>query len=160
MSVSVHKLDLPPLTPTMVLFCSCDGPLGFGVIQTSAARLDQAVRDALFLPLPGGRVLDSDQVAEARHVAETLRESGNLAFEDGWLRLCSGLADITAFFMERLAEAKAEEAYADERRYEEMKRADALAAKYAALRDALITAFGDKAPGVLALAQDAPEAPR
>lgn len=157
--MSVHKLDLPPAVPTMALFYSMDGPPGFGVTPTTLAGLDQAVRKALFLPLPG-QVLDSDQLAEVRHAADALRESGNIAFEDGWLRLCTGLTEITAFFMEKLADAKAEERYADERRYEEMKRADALAAKYAALRDALITAFGDKAPGVLALAQDTPEAPR
>lgn len=157
--MSVHKLDLPPAVPTMALFCSIDGPPGFSVILTTAAVLNRAVSEALFLPLPG-RVLDSDQLAEVRHAADALRESGSLAFEDGWLRLCTGLTEITAFFMEKLADAKAEEKYADKRRYEEMKRADALAAKYAALRDALITAFGDNAPGVLALAQEAPEAPR
>lgn len=157
--MSVHKLDLPPAVPTMALFCSIDGPPGFSVILTTAAGLNRAASEALFLPSPG-HVLGSDQLAEVRHAADALRESGNLAFEDGWLRLCTGLTEITAFFMEKLADAKAEERYADERRYEEMKRADASAAKYAALRDALITAFGDKAPGVLALAKDAPEAPR
>lgn len=57
----------------------------------------------------------------------------------------TGVADVAAFFVEKLKEAKAEEKHADEQRYRELTGRKAAEANYEELRDALRLAIGNGA---------------
>lgn len=73
-----------------------------------------------------------------------LRESGDVAFEDGWISLRIGMAAVTTFLLQKVDEAKAEERHADKLRFEEMKKRDEVTTRFMALRQALVDALGDR----------------
>ena len=54
------------------------------------------------------------------------------------------MADVTAFLMEKLKEAKEEERYADGERYKELVRREEAETRFRGLQLALIDALGDK----------------
>jgi len=125
---------------SMALFFKIDSDPGFGLKLCSDVSLFAAVHSAMFTRAP-----DDDSRAEVADVVAKLRDDGNVGFEDGWISLRTGMADVTALLMEKVAEAKEEERWADNQRFEEHKRRDAAETKYAALCHALREALGDRA---------------
>lgn len=125
---------------TMALFYSIDGNPKFGVKLCHERGLFDAVRLVMF-----ARDAEEDR-EEINGYVKQLRESGGVDFEDGWLSLRVGMADVVAFLMSKIVEAKAEERYADNERFNELKRREEAETRYAALRAVLLDALGDKAP--------------
>lgn len=132
---------------SMAVFASIDVDPGFAMHLCSDASLFDTVHRAMF-------VFDSEPTTETRAevigMVETLRNAGAIEFEDGWIVLKRGMLEVTAFLMEKVAAAKAEERWADRQRYEEMKRREAAETAYAALRQALRDALGEKAAEIAA----------
>lgn len=95
---------------------------------------------------------DEQSRNEVAQIVTALRESGSMDFEDGWIQLRVGMNDTVAFLMEKVGEAKREERYADQQRFEELKRREKIDGKYAVLRSALRDALGDKATEIAAAA--------
>jgi hypothetical protein len=88
--------------------------------------------------------------AQLHPIDQYLRERGAVEFEDGWIVLKSGMLDVTAFLMEKIAAAKAEERYADQQRFQEMTRRAAAESAHGLLREALRDALGDRAAEIAA----------
>ncbi len=126
---------------SLAVFFSADADPGFIVKLCNDASLFDTVHCGMFMP---GTPQDADTREEVAGIVDKLREGGDIAFEQGWVSLRIGLADATAFLMEKLGEAKQEERYADKQRYEELKRREAAEDKYEILRGALVLALGDK----------------
>jgi hypothetical protein len=136
---------------SMAIFYKIDVDPGFAMSLCSDASLFNAVHRSMY----GNNAPDSESRAEVVGIIEKLREGGNVGdvgFEDGWISLRIGMADVTAFLMEKLGEAKQEERWADKQRYEELKAKEATKEKYALLRQALVDALGDKGPEIAAKA--------
>ena len=129
---------------SMAVFWSIDVDPGFAMSLCSDASLFDTVHRALF----------GEPTAETRTEAlgtvEALREHGGVDFEDGWIVLKTGMLDVTAFLMEKVAANKAEERWADQQRFEEMKRRAVAESAYGLLREALRDALGDKAAEIAA----------
>ena len=124
---------------------------GFAMSLCSDASLFNAVHRSIY----GNNPPDAESRAEVVGVVEKLREGGNVGdvgFEDGWISLRAGMAEVTAFLMEKLAEVKQEERWADKQRYDELKAKEAAQTKYELLRQALVEALGDNGPEIAARA--------
>jgi hypothetical protein len=137
MNDNVVRLEPTPI----VLFASIDADPGFSIKLCNEASLFRTVQEALFF---GPAALDAEQIAEVADTVEKLKESGNLAFEDGWMCLCTGMADVTAFLMQKIKETKEEASWADEERCKEIRRREDAEARFRLLQHALIDAVGDK----------------
>ncbi|MGY4288847.1 hypothetical protein ACVWXO_008067 [Bradyrhizobium sp. LM2.7] len=88
-------------------------------------------------------------------VAGLLREA-RVDFEDGWIELRTGVADVVSFFEMQLAEAKAEADFEDKRRYEELQGRQKAEADYRTLREALRLALGPRAAVLQHVLEQAP----
>lgn len=96
---------------------------------------------------PGG-----ERMEEFEANMTELLEKGAVDFEDGWIVIKRGTAEIVDFLIYQLREAVAEEKGADQRRYEELKRRETAEARFAVLQSALLDALGPKAPEIAAKA--------
>src|SRR6185369_7095318 len=128
---------------TMAVFFSCDVDPGFYVKLCNEASLLDTIHGGMFM-----KEQDADTRAEVASVVQALRESGDFNFEDGWISLRVGMADVTVFAMEKVKEAKENERYADKQRYEELKRREEAEGRFELLRQALTDALGPRAPDV------------
>lgn len=140
MKATVHELQLTTAkrAPTMALFFKIDGPPDFAfTLCEGEASLRAAVHEALF----GNAKPDAMTVAEVAGAMSALQESGNIDFEDGWLSLRTGVAEVAAFMMEKVEAADKEMRDADGLRYEQFNRANTAEAKYSALCTALVLAL-------------------
>lgn len=151
MSATLHTLVARGAVSSMVLYHSDDSDIGFSVTFTEPARLCDAVAAILFgKPLAE---LTKYQSEETGIVTDQLRETDDIAFSDGWIKLCCGPREVSDFLMAKLLDAKREEQFADGRRGQEYMRATAAEAKYGMLCLMLTEALGDKVPAVLAAAR-------
>lgn len=132
---------------TMAVFFSMDVDPGFYVKLCNEGSLLSTVLNGLFMREP-----DEEGKAEAKRVADELRESGSVDFEDGWIALRVGMAEVTAFLMEKIGAAKQDERWSDQERYKELKAREAAETRFVALRAALLDALGGDAPKVVAAA--------
>jgi hypothetical protein len=132
---------------SMAIFYKIDVDPGFAMSLCSDVSLFNAVHRSMY----GSNPPDPESRAEVVGVVEKLREGGNVGdvgFEDGWISLRVGMAEVTAFLMEKLGEAKQEERWADKQRYDMMKAREEVQTKYALLCQALVEALGDKGPEI------------
>jgi hypothetical protein len=123
---------------SMAIFWKVDVDPGFAMKLCNDVSLFDAVHGTMFV---GPQ--DAESRVEVAGIVERLRESGNIEFEDGWIMLRSGLANITGFLMDQIVEAREDERDADKQRFEELRRREAAEEKYALLRQALVEALGD-----------------
>ncbi len=131
---------------TAALFFSInDPPQTIGVTVCSDRTLNTAIAAAVF----GGDVDTPDARDEVSRLVATLRESGHVEFDDGWLQLCVGVRAIVVFLMAQIRSAREDARYADQLRAAEHIRAAAVGKKYNDLRAALIEALGDRAPAIV-----------
>src|SRR5688500_15287955 len=102
---------------TMAVIFSMDAHPGWYVQLCNEANLFATVHAGMFM---------SDQSEQSRTetagIVETLRESGSVDFEDGWIQLRVGMADVTAFLVAKATEAAQEARAEDLLRFEELKR--------------------------------------
>src|SRR5580704_2168684 len=132
---------------SMAIFYKIDVDPGFAMSLCSDVSLFNAVHRSMY----GNNPPDPESRAEVVDIIEKLREGGSVGdvgFEDGWISLRVGMAEVTAFLMEKLGEAKQEERWADKQRYEELKAKEAAETRYALLSQALVEALGDKGPEI------------
>lgn len=132
---------------TMAVFFSCDVDPGFYVKLCNDGSLLDTVHGGMFM-----KEQDAETREEVAGIVQALRESGRMAFEDGWIDLRIGMADVTAFIMEKMKEAKDEEHFADKQRYDELRRREETEGRYELLRQALTDALGPRAPEIAAKA--------
>lgn len=128
---------------TMAVFFSMDVDPGFYVKLCNDKSLFDTVLSGMFM-----REATGDDREEVERVVAALRETGSMSFEDGWIELRIGMADVTAFLVEKVGAAKQDERWADNQRFEELKRRQAAETRFGALRSALLDALGDDAPAV------------
>lgn len=131
----------------MVVFFSCDVDPGFYAKLCNDGSLLDTVHGGMFM-----KEQDAETREEVAGIVQVLRESGHMAFEDGWIDLRIGMSDVTAFIMEKMKEAKDEERFADKQRYDEMKRREETEGRYELLRQALADALGPRARDIAAKA--------
>lgn len=131
----VHKLP----EATSVMFFKTDDAIGFGYTVFRPDLLVSTVTRILF---GDDQVLDDEQRRECHDVADMLASEGAIDFEDGWLQIATTPSTICAAFMERCRAAKEDERHADQKRYDQMKRADTAEKRYADLVAALLDALG------------------
>ncbi|ODM71698.1 hypothetical protein [Bradyrhizobium elkanii] len=124
---------------SMAIFYKIDADPGFAMKLCSDATLFDAVNRSMFLGEP-----EPDQREEVQSVVDQLRESGEVSFEDGWISLRIGMAEVTAYLMAQIDEIKAEEHWADKQRFEELKKREEAEGRYELLRRALVDALGVK----------------
>lgn len=141
MVATVHRLE--PFTMAVVF--SMDLDPGFHVKLCNEASLSDTVHGGMFM-----REQDAQSKAETAEIVKQLRESGSVNFEDGWIKLCVGMADVVAFLVEKAGEAKQEERYADEQRFKEMKSREEWQTRYETLRATLAEALGSRGPEIAA----------
>jgi hypothetical protein len=134
---------------TMAVLYNIDDAPGFGLTLCNEQSLVGAVHAALF----GAAVPTPESAREVTAVAEQLRESGSVDFEDSWIMLRVGMAGVVAYLMERLDEAKAEERFADQERAEAHRKAGEANSKYTDLCAVLSAAIGDKFAPLVSLAE-------
>jgi ATP-dependent Zn protease len=131
----------------MAVFCKTDTDPGFAMHLCSDATLFSTVHNVMFMK-PAG----DESRMEVQEIVDKLREgnssAGDVAFEDGWISLRVGMAEVTAFLMAKIKDAIEEERYADNQRFLEMRRRELAEGKYALLRQALVEALGDNAAGL------------
>lgn len=132
---------------SMAIYYKIDVDPGFAMKLCSDVTLFDAVNRSMFLGEP-----EPDQREEVQAAVDQLRASGEVNFEDGWISLRIGMADVTAYLMAQIAEIKAEESFADKQRFEELKKREEAEGRYELLRQALVDALGDKAAGVVGAA--------
>lgn len=128
---------------TMAVFFSMDAEPRWYVKLCNDATLFEAVHSGLWMDEP-----TEQSRTEVDGIIETLRETGSVDFEDGWVQMRIGTAAIVEWLVEKAKEAKSEEAYADQQRSQELKRRKAAEERYDLLRQALSDALGDKAPEI------------
>jgi len=140
-----------PMTPppSLAIFHKIDVDPGFAVMLCTDASLQATINVALYASTEAP---DADCRAEAAEVMAELRQNGDVTWEDGWISLRVGLADVTSFVMEKMKEAREEERWADRQRYEELKKREDAETRYALLRQALADALGDKAAEIAKVA--------
>jgi hypothetical protein len=120
-----------------------DHGLKFSVSLCTEDTLRETVQKHL---CPDGEDLEFPALFDA------LSESGGHDFEDGWVVVKRGCAEIVEFLIYQMREAKAEENYADTERAKEACRRVLAETKYAALCEALIGAIDTKAPTIREIA--------
>ncbi|SDC07487.1 hypothetical protein SAMN05216337_1001191 [Bradyrhizobium brasilense] len=128
---------------SMAIFYKIDADPGFAIKLCSDATLFDAVNRSIFIGEP-----EPDQREEVQAAVDELRASGEVTFEDGWISLRVGMAEVTAFLMEQIGEIKLEEHWADKQRFEELKKREEAEGRYELLRQALVDALGDKVAGI------------
>lgn len=144
MNDKVVRIEPTPMT----FFSKIDCDPGFSIKLCNEASLFETVRGALFFG-----VTDSEQTIEVAETVEQLKVGRDVAFEDGWMSLRIGMADVTAYLMQKITEAKEEERYADGQRYKELEARRETELRYTILRQALIEALGDRVVELDALAK-------
>src|SRR5581483_6771344 len=95
----IHRIE----PNTAALFYSIDAEPKFAVTLCRDSTLFDAVRGTIF-PVDGD--LSQEQHDEITGHVRELRASGGVDFEDGWLALRVGMADVVAFLMEKVKDAR------------------------------------------------------
>jgi len=126
----------------MALFFKTDSAPGFHFELCNDVSIYPAVHRVLFGSGDG-------DAAECKAILDELREKKVVTFEDGWIALCSGMAEVSAFIFGKCIEIKADEGWADKARVEAIQAKDAAEARYQALRCALLDALADKAASII-----------
>lgn len=142
MTATVHRLE----PYTMAVIFSTDADPGFQVKLCNEASLFETVHGGMFM-----RGADEQSRQETVGIVATLRESGSVDFEDGWIKLCVGMADVVALLVEKASEAKQEQRYADQQRFNELKEREEWQIKYEVLRAVLVEALGPRGPEIAAV---------
>lgn len=132
---------------SMAVFFSIDTDPGFAMKLCNDVSLFTTVHGGMFM-----KEQDAESRAEVADIVEKLRRGGDVAFEDGWISLRVGMADVASFLMQKTIETKQEERWADKQRFDEMKMKQVAEARHALLRQALVEALGDGAAALAALA--------
>ncbi|MCK1568962.1 hypothetical protein IVB08_34455 [Bradyrhizobium sp. 173] len=121
----------------MLLIAKDDSKIGFNARVCNRETLTVTVFQALF-----GVPFAAEHHKEVAEICAGLLKEGRFDFEDGWIELRTGVADVASFFTMQLQDAKEEEDAADKLRFEEMQKRKAAEKQYADLRDALSLAIG------------------
>lgn len=122
---------------TLCLFAKDDSAIGFHCRTCTAEGLTTAVFMDMF-----GVPFAAEHQEEVETVVAGLLLEGYSGFEDGWIDLRTGVDDIVSFFTAKMEEAKEEERFADQRRYEELRKRQTAEEYYATLCTALTRALG------------------
>jgi hypothetical protein len=130
-------MNAPTPETEMLLILKDDSAVGFHTRVCSRETLTTAVFREMF-----GTVYAAEHHKEVADIVAGLLREGHVPFEDGWIELRTGIADVVAFFETRFAEAKAEEDFSDKQRCEELRRRQRAEADYQTLRDVLRVALG------------------
>jgi hypothetical protein len=131
---------------TMALFYSTDDKPKFGYVLCNESTLTETITKTLY------HEPSDEHLQEAAILGATLLEDQGMDFEDGWIALRVGLKDVAEFLMEKVSQAKDDEAWSEKERFEEHVRRREAEKRYAELRDALAGALGDKGPEIAAKA--------
>lgn len=121
----------------MAVFSSIDVDPGFDMKLCNDASLFDAVHLATFIGAP-----TDETRAEVEGIVDLLRADGDVHYADGWISLRLGMAAVATFLLAKLEEARRDERWADEQRFEELKLKQAAEARYDRLRQALREALG------------------
>ena len=134
--------------PTMAVFASIDDKPGFEMLPCTEATLWAAVRKAMFCCEDGDPISDQHR-SEIDGAVEALQQDGHISFEDGWLALRIGLAQVGTFAIHKARDIAEDRDFEDGRRYKQHLRAEAAEERYRLLREALIDALGPQADSLI-----------
>jgi uroporphyrinogen-III decarboxylase len=124
--------------PTHLIAFSDDSDIGFHCVTCTADLIGVSIAFGLF----GKGPYSDDQIVEAEAAFRELTEKSRVEFEDGWITMDTGIADIVAFFTAKLKEAADEVRWADTERFSELQRRQAIQRAYTTLCTALSSALG------------------
>lgn len=133
---------------TIAVFFSMDADPRWYVKLCNDATLFETVHAGIWMT----DVRNEQSQVETTGIVEGLRENGAVDFEDGWVQMRVGTAAIVEWLTAKVTEACNEERYADQQRFEELKRREAAEERYDLLRQALADALGPRGPEIAAKA--------